>query len=177
MNQLLVIQYDGNSNNSSNEIDLKKCLATIKKKNNKTPKIFIVLYVACFLFFIDIFFEKIYSLQQVLDIFMVFVISLIALARKIIFKRGVENYCNIYNKHKKFSLTFYDTFLEFNVDNKLIRKISYSKFNELYGTKDMFLINSVCCIYKNCVDTNVINEIENILMDKLGDRYKQLDIK
>ncbi len=41
----------------------------------------------------------------------------------------------------------------------------------------MFLINSVCCIYKNCVDINVINEIENILIDKLRDRYKQLDIK
>ncbi len=41
----------------------------------------------------------------------------------------------------------------------------------------MFLIDSICCIYKNCVDTNVSNEIESILMDKLGDTYKQLDIK
>lgn len=41
----------------------------------------------------------------------------------------------------------------------------------------MFLIDSICCIYKNCVDTSVSNEIENILMGKLGDRYKQLDIK
>jgi len=41
----------------------------------------------------------------------------------------------------------------------------------------MFLINSTCCIYKNCVDTNVSNEIENIFMDKLGKKYKKLDIK
>jgi len=55
-------------------------------------------------------------------------------------------------------------------------KISYLKFKELYGTKDMFLIDSTCCIYKDCVDTNVSNEIENILKDKLGERYKKLEI-
>ncbi len=102
---------------------------------------------------------------------------IIALARRITLKKNIENKYNIYNKHKKFRLTFYDTFLEFNVDNKYIIKISYLKFKELYVTKDMFLIYSTCCIYKDCIDTNVSNEIETILMDKLGDRYKKLDIK
>jgi len=102
---------------------------------------------------------------------------IISLIRRVGLKKNIENKCEIYNKYRKFRLTFYDTFIEFNVDNKLIRKISYSKFEELYGTKDMFLINSTCCIYKNCVDTNVSNEIENIFMDKLGKKYKKLDIK
>lgn len=174
MNQLLVVEYDNNLSNSANEIYLMKCLTHIKKRENKTLILSIFLFVACIIGFISLFYEGIYD---ELGIFIICTTVLIVLARRITLKKNIKSKYNIYNKYKKFNLTFYDEFLEFNVDNKYIKKISYSKFKELYGTKDIFLINSICCIYKNCIDPNVSNEIENILMDKLGDRYKQLDIK
>jgi hypothetical protein len=177
VNQLLVVEYDGNSNNSANEIALKKFLKCIEKKNNKILRLLIPLYVISVIGFIIIFDKEIHLAIRLIDILIICFTVIIALVRRVGLKKNIENKYKIYNKHKKFRLTFYDTFLEFNVDNKYIIKISYLKFKELYGTKDMFLINSTCCIYKNCVDDNVYNEIENILMDKLGDRYKQLDIK
>lgn len=177
MNQLFVVEYDGNSNNSANEIALKKFLKCIEKNNNKILKPLILLCFICVIGFIIIFDTKIHLAIQLIYILIICLTVIIALARRITLKKNIENKYNIYNKHKKFRLTFYDTFLEFNVDNKYIIKISYLKFKELYGTKDMFLINSTCCIYKNCIDINVSNEIENILRDKLGERYKKLDIK
>ncbi|WP_346884415.1 hypothetical protein [Clostridium sp. UBA4395] len=177
MNQLLVVEYDGNLDNSANEIALRKQLKFIEKKNNKVKKLLIPMYVICVLGFIVIFLPNLHLAVRLMYMLIIYYTAIVELIRRIGLKKNIENKYNIYNKHKKFNLTFYDTFLECNVDDKLIRKISYSKFKELYGTKDMFLIDSICCIYKNCVDTNVSNEIESIFMDKLGDTYKQLDIK
>jgi len=172
-----VVEYDGDSNNSTNEIALRKYLKCIEKKNDKILRLLIPMYVISVLGFIMNFYKKMHLAIQLMYILAVCLTVIISLVRSVGLKKSIENKYEIYNKHKKFRLTFYDTFIECNVDNKLIRKISYSKFKELYESKDMFLINSVCCIYKNCIDTNVSNEIETILMDKLGERYKKLDIK
>jgi len=177
VNQLLVVEYDGDSNNSANEIALRKYLKCIEKKNDKILRLLIPLYVISVIGFIIIFDKEIHLAIRLIDILIICLTVILSLIRRVGLKKNIENKYEIYNKHKKFRLKFYDTFIEFNVDNKLIRKVSYSKFKELYGSKDMFLINLLCCIYKDCIDTNVSNEIETILIDKLGEKYKKLDIK
>lgn len=177
MNQLLVVEYDGDSNNSANEIALRKYLKCIEKKNDKILRLLIPLYVISVLGFIIIFDKEMYLSIQLMYMLIICLTVIISLIRRVGLKKNIENKYKIYNKHKKFRLRFYDTFIEFNVDNKLIRKISYSNLKELYESKDMFLINLLCCIYKDCIDTDVSNKIETILMDKLGEKYKKLNIK
>jgi len=120
-----VVEYDGDSNNSANEIALRKYLKCIEKKNDKILRLLIPMYVIIVLGFIMIVYKKMHLAIQLMYILAVCITVIISLIRRVGLKKNIENKCEIYNKYRKFRLTFYDTFIEFNVDNKLIRKISY----------------------------------------------------